>query len=110
MSSPIPSSTPTSEACNGDTLPARPLPKLFNSRDGSGPGTPIGFQRPHNKHLDHAVDAALRHPSPQPTHLGVPGTPHQILADDPGYIAATFEGKQKQMEQGMRFINLLKWH
>jgi glutamate dehydrogenase len=46
----------------------------------------------------------LRQPSPQPTHLGIPGTPgspHRVLSEeDPGYIAATFEGKQKQMEQG----------
>ncbi|KAJ5097533.1 Glutamate dehydrogenase NAD-dependent [Penicillium angulare] len=103
MSSPAPS-TPQSEASNGTSLPSRPLPKLFASQDGSsGTGTPIGFQRyPHNKHLDHAVGAALRQPSPQPTHLGVPGTPHRVLSEeDPGYIAATFEGKQKQMEQVM---------
>lgn len=103
MSSPAPS-TPLSEASNGPSLPTHPLPKLFASQDGSsGTGTPIGFQRPHNKHLDHAVGAALRQPSPQPTHLGVPGTPHRVLSEeDPGYIAATFEGKQKQMEQGKR--------
>lgn len=99
MSSPTPS-TPLSD--NGASLPSHPLPKLFDG--SSGTGTPIGFQRfPHNKHLDHAVGAALRQPSPQPTHLGVPGTPHRVLSEeDPGYIAATFEGKQKQMEQGMR--------
>lgn len=106
MSSPAPS-TPQSEVSNG-ALPARPAPKLFASQDGSsGTGTPIGFQRyPHNKHLDNVVGQALRQPSPQPTHLGIPGTPghgspHRILSEeDPGYIAATFEGKQKQMEQG----------
>jgi glutamate dehydrogenase len=91
---------------NGAALPSRPAQGLFNGRDGgSGTGTPIGFQRfPHNKHLDHVVGAALRQPSPQPTHLGIPGTPgspHRVLSEeDPGYIAATFEGKQKQMEQG----------
>ena len=99
MSSPI--STPQSES----GLPARPFPQALTSHDGSsGTGTPIGFQRypPHNKHLDHAVGNALRQPSPQPTHLGIPGTPqHRVLSEeDPGYIAATFEGKQKQMEQG----------
>lgn len=105
MSSPTPS-TPHSEISNGAALPSRPAQGLFNGRDGgSGTGTPIGFQRfPHNKHLDHVVGAALRQPSPQPTHLGIPGTPgspHRVLSEeDPGYIAATFEGKQKQMEQG----------
>lgn len=101
-----PASTPQSETPNGSSvsLPTRPQPKLFASQGGSsGAGTPIGFQRfpPHNKHLDHAVGNALRNPSPQPTHLGIPGTPHRVLSEeDPGYIAATFEGKQKQMEQG----------
>ncbi|KAJ5504460.1 Glutamate dehydrogenase NAD-dependent [Penicillium fimorum] len=103
-------STPQSETPNGQSvsLPARPLPKAFASQDGSsGTGTPIGFQRypPHNKHLDHAVGSALRQPSPQPTHLGIPGTPHRVLSEeDPGYIAATFEGKQKQMEQVMDIL------
>jgi glutamate dehydrogenase len=102
MASPAPSSTASE---NGTTLPSRPQPKLFASQDGSsGPGTPIGFQRyPHNKHLDHVVGAALRNPSPQPTHLGIPGSPSpRVLSEeDPGYIAAKFEGKQKQMEQVM---------
>lgn len=113
MSSPAPS-TPHSEFSNGTTLPVRSAPKLFSSHDGtSGTGTPIGFQRfPHNKHLDHVVGQALRQPSPQPTHLGVPGSghssPHRILSEeDPGYIAAKFEGKQKQMEQGMSPLALL---
>lgn len=104
MTSPAPS-TPQSEVSNGTTLPARPAPKLFASQDGgSGTGTPIGFQRfPHNKHLDHVI--GQRQPSPQPAHLGVPSSghssPHRVLSEeDPGYIAAKFEGKQKQMEQG----------
>ncbi|CAG7920769.1 unnamed protein product [Penicillium olsonii] len=105
MSSPV-STPPLEPNGNGVSLPNRPQPKLFASQDGSsGSGTPIGFQRfpPHNKHLDHAVGNALRQPSPQPTHLGIPGTPqHRVLSEeDPGYIAATFEGKQKQMEQVM---------
>ncbi|CAG8921495.1 unnamed protein product [Penicillium salamii] len=105
MSSPV-STPPLESNGNGVSLPNRPQPKLFASQDGSsGSGTPIGFQRypPHNKHLDHAVGNALRQPSPQPTHLGIPGTPqHRVLSEeDPGYIAATFEGKQKQMEQVM---------
>jgi len=106
MSSPAPI-TPPSESVNGASQPSRPQPKIFNSHDGSpGTGTPIGFQRyPQNKQLDHVVGQALRQPSPQPTHLAIPGTPgynpHRILSEeDPGYIAATFEGKQKQMEQG----------
>lgn len=93
------------EPPNGNGLPARPVPKMFANNDShSGSGTPIGFQRyPHNKHLDHAAGSDLRHPSPQPTHLGIPGAPHhRVLSEgDPGYIAAKFEGKDKQMTQGM---------
>jgi glutamate dehydrogenase len=113
MSSPTPS-TPPSET-NGAALPSRPAQGLFNGPyAGSGTGTPIGFQRfPHNKHLDHVVGAALRQPSPQPTHLGIPGTPgspHRVLSEeDPGYIAATFEGKQKQMEQGKTIARGINW-
>ena len=74
-----------------------------NDSHSSGPGTPIGFQRyPHNKILDNAAGSAMRQPSPQPTHLGIPGNQHRVLSEeDPGYVAAKFEGKQKQMEQGV---------
>ena len=90
------------------TLPIRQGPKLYASNDASrsGTGTPMGFQRyPQNKHLEGALGdgaARPRYPSPQPTHLGIPGTsPHRVLSEeDPGYIAAKFEGKQVQMEQG----------
>ncbi|KAJ0416041.1 Glutamate/Leucine/Phenylalanine/Valine dehydrogenase-domain-containing protein [Aspergillus carlsbadensis] len=86
-------------------LPVRPAPKLFGSNDGasSGAGTPIGFQRqPHNKILDNVAGSSVRLPSPQPTHLAIPGSPHRILSEeDPGYIAAKFEGKEHQMEQVM---------
>jgi glutamate dehydrogenase len=83
---------------NGD---GASTPKLFVD-GGSGPGTPIGFQRyPHNKHFDHVIRSPVRMPSPQPTHLSIPGTHHRVLSEeDPGYVAAKFEGKQKQMEQG----------
>ncbi|KAB8241936.1 NAD-specific glutamate dehydrogenase [Aspergillus flavus] len=89
-----------------NTLPVRPGPKLYGSNDGaqSGAGTPIGFQRhPHNKFLENVTGSNVRQPSPQPTHLGFPGGGlHRILSEeDPGYIAAKFEGKEKQMEQVM---------
>ena len=96
-------------------LPTRQGPKLYASNDGShsGTGTPMGFQRyPQNKHLEGALgDGASRprFPSPQPTHLGIPAaSPHRVLSEeDPGYIAAKFEGKQVQMEQGEFFIFFL---
>jgi glutamate dehydrogenase len=96
-------STPNGEP-KGIGLPTLSVPKLFADGNGtaSGSGTPIGFQRyPHNKHLDHVVRSPARQPSPQPTHLGFPGGQHRVLSEeDPGYVAAKFEGKHKQMEEG----------
>lgn len=89
---------------NSNSLLSQSGPKLFSNGESgtSGAGTPVGFQRhPHNKILENVV-RSQRLPSPQPTHLGIPGgSPHRVLSEeDPGYIAAKFEGKQKQMEQG----------
>ncbi|KAL4801417.1 Glutamate/Leucine/Phenylalanine/Valine dehydrogenase-domain-containing protein [Aspergillus unguis] len=89
-------------------LPIRPTPNAFGSTDSasSGTGTPIGFQRqPHNKILDNVTGSNHRLPSPQPTHLTVPGSPHRVLSEkDPGYIAAKFEGKEVQMLQVLEEI------
>ncbi|KAL4896285.1 NAD-specific glutamate dehydrogenase [Aspergillus ambiguus] len=107
MVSPASSSPRPDGQVNGNNvLPVRPGPKLFGSNEGasSGTGTPIGFQRhPHNKHFDNVTGPNVRQPSPQPTHLGIPGGgQHRILSEeDPGYVAAKFEGKEKQMEQVM---------
>ncbi|PYH90666.1 NAD-specific glutamate dehydrogenase [Aspergillus ellipticus CBS 707.79] len=108
MVSSAPSSSPIPDGhLNGnDTLPMRPVPKLYASNDSSqsGAGTPIGFQRhPHNKILDNVAGSSVRQPSPQPTHLGIPGGgQHRILSEeDPGYVAAKFEGKENQMEEVM---------
>lgn len=116
MSSPaIPHSDGQVSSDDDHALPTRQGPKLYASNDGShsGTGTPMGFQRyPQNKHLEGALGDATsrpRYPSPQPTHLGIPGTsPHRVLSEeDPGYIAAKFEGKQVQMEQGERPLSVL---
>lgn len=58
----------------------------------------------HNKILEHVVRTPGRQPSPQPTHLSVPGsTQHKVLQDEgSGYVAPKFEGKDLQMEQGKR--------
>ena len=55
-----------------------------------------------NKNLEHVVRTPGRKPSPQPTHLSVPGQPpHKMLNEEgPGYVAPKFEGKEKQMEEG----------
>ena len=54
-----------------------------------------------NKLLDSIIRAPGRTPSPQPTHLSVPGSNHQFLVekDEPGYVAPKFEGKEEQMEE-----------
>lgn len=56
----------------------------------------------HNKLLEHVVRTPGREPSPQPTHLSVPGSSqHRILHEEgSGYVAPKFEGKELQMDQG----------
>ena len=56
----------------------------------------------HNKHLDHVVRTPGRQPSPQPTHLSVPGSSYSRVVPDQGsgYVAPKFDGKEKQMELG----------
>ncbi|KAG9876568.1 hypothetical protein KCV05_g22019, partial [Aureobasidium melanogenum] len=56
---------------------------------------------PHNKALDHVIRPAGRQPSPQPTHLSVPGASNhsRVLSEQgSGYEAPKFEGKTQQME------------
>ncbi|MCJ1243598.1 NAD-dependent glutamate dehydrogenase [Trapelia coarctata] len=57
----------------------------------------------HNKLLEQVVRTPGRQPSPQPTHLSVPGaSSHRILQEEgPGYVAPKFEGKELQMDQVM---------
>ncbi|KAM0718013.1 hypothetical protein Q7P37_006345 [Cladosporium fusiforme] len=65
-------------------------------------GSANGAPKPVNKHLDTVIREPGRQPSPQPTHLGVPGTasptPHVLQETGSGYVAPKFEGKPKQME------------
>ncbi|ODH47434.1 hypothetical protein GX48_06470 [Paracoccidioides brasiliensis] len=87
------------------SMSTRPGPSPFSSKEGSGTGTPTtGFQRPPliNKQLEMVIRTPGRQPSPQPTHLGIPGGTHRVLSEEgPGYVAAKFEGKKKQMEAVM---------
>ncbi|KAK3058129.1 NAD-dependent glutamate dehydrogenase [Extremus antarcticus] len=64
---------------------------------------PNGTAAPQNKLLERVVRTPGREPSPQPTHLSVPGTvqSHVLHETDSGYVAAKFEGKEKQMEDVM---------
>lgn len=56
----------------------------------------------HNKLLEQVVRTPGRQPSPQPTHLSVPGpSQHRVLHEEgSGYVAPKFEGKELQMDQG----------
>lgn len=56
----------------------------------------------HNKILEQVVRTPGRQPSPQPTHLSVPGgSQHRVLHEEgSGYVAPKFEGKELQMDQG----------
>jgi glutamate dehydrogenase len=61
---------------------------------------PVPSRGPANKLLEQVIRTPDRMPSPQPTHLNVPGTAtHKVLREQgTGYVAPTFEGKTKQMD------------
>ncbi|KAK4994213.1 NAD-dependent glutamate dehydrogenase [Elasticomyces elasticus] len=57
---------------------------------------------PYNKLLEQVIRTPDRKPSPQPTHLSVPGSHYRILPEQgSGYVAPKFEGKEQQMEKVM---------
>ncbi|KEQ82009.1 NAD-dependent glutamate dehydrogenase [Aureobasidium pullulans] len=58
----------------------------------------------HNKPVEQVIRSPDRKPSPQPTHLSVPGTSNhsRVLSEQgSGYEAPKFEGKTLQMEEVM---------
>ncbi|KAI7492811.1 NAD-specific glutamate, partial [Hortaea werneckii] len=75
------------------------------SEPTNGAANGVNGNGPHNKLLERVVRTPGRQPSPQPTHLSVPGTPppqDRILHETgSGYVAPEFKGKQEQMEQVM---------
>ena len=95
---------PKARAVNGNGTFSRRASNSLPSGEVSGSSTPTtGFQRHAlvNKQLDMVMRTPGRQPSPQPTHLGIPGGTHRLLSEeDSGYVAAKFEGKNKQMEAG----------
>jgi glutamate dehydrogenase len=73
-----------------------------HSSNGLPVRTMNGQAAPHNKLLDQVIRTPNRMPSPQPTHLNVPGANahHRVLHEKgSGYVAPKFEGKKEQMEQ-----------
>jgi glutamate dehydrogenase len=74
---------------------------LSDAANGSANGHADATLPLRNKLHDHVIRTPGRQPSPQPTHLSVPGSQHKLLHDNSsGYVATTFEGKKQQMEQG----------
>ena len=91
--------TPNSTGPTSPSLPPQADKALTEPTNGKMPSSGVI----HNKLLDQVMHGPGRLPSPQPTHLGVPGTPgHLRFLDEegPGYVAPKFEGKEQQMEQG----------
>ena len=76
-----------------------PMPDKLNNLEGESKMPSNGVQ---NKLFEHVVRTPGRQPSPQPTHLGVPGSSqHRILHEEgSGYVAPKFEGKELQMDEG----------
>jgi hypothetical protein len=68
----------------------------------SGPHEQVPPNGIHNKLLEQVIRTPGRQPSPQPTHLSIPGpNQHRLLHEEgPGYVAPKFEGKEQQMEEG----------
>ena len=81
-----------------------PVSEAPNGANGSANGL-NGAAAPQNKLLEKVVRTPGRQPSPQPTHLSVPGgiapRPHVLQETGSGYVAPKFEGKAKQMEEVM---------
>ena len=61
-------------------------------------GVPNGAS---HKLVEAVIRTPGRLPSPQPTHLNVPGThtPRVLHEKGSGYVAPKFEGKEQQMEE-----------
>jgi glutamate dehydrogenase len=78
--------------------------QTIGDADGSinVPSKTNGNGTAHNKNLEQVIRAPGRQPSPQPTHLSVPGNEpfSRVLSDQgSGYEAPKFEGKTKQMDE-----------
>ena len=102
----VPSLTAMTEpdSSDGDLEPVQ-LPRRESTAE---PQERLPQNGVHNKLLDHVVRPSDRIPSPQPTHLSVPGSSqHKVLQEEgSGYVAPKFEGKELQMDQGMRLAGL----
>ena len=69
--------------------------------NGTSDGAAMNGSAPQNKILEKVVRTPGRQPSPQPTHLSVPGSIKAHVLHEPGsgYVAPQFEGKAQQLEE-----------
>ena len=99
-----------SEADSGtDDAPDVKLPRRESTTEAPPPVPPPNGI--HNKILEQVVRTPGRLPSPQPTHLSVPGPaqPRLLHEHGSGYVAPKFDGKASQMEQGKAFEHSLSF-
>lgn len=95
------------ESDNSDHVDTVQLPRRESTTEPPQERAPEN--RIHNKILEQVVRTPGRQPSPQPTHLSVPG-PSQLKVlqeEGSGYVAPKFEGKELQMDLGMQLRALL---
>ncbi|GAB7360944.1 hypothetical protein MBLNU230_g0928t1 [Neophaeotheca triangularis] len=76
---------------------------MADNSNGNGKLDGASGSGPHNKLLEQIIRTPQRQPSPQPTHLSVPGSkiPKVLHESGSGYVAPKFEGKEKQMDEVM---------
>ena len=91
---------PTEQVSENGVRNTVKLPRRESTAEPPERGPENGLR---NKIVDQIVRTPGRQPSPQPTHLSVPGsTQHKLLHEEgSGYVAPKFEGKELQMDQGM---------
>ena len=99
----VPSLSSMAEA-DSDDMDVVQLPRRESTSDPPPERAPPNGL--HNKILEQVVRTPGRQPSPQPTHLSVPGSsqPRVLHEEGSGYVAPKFEGKDLQMEQGMETL------
>ena len=86
------------------------LPQIIGTATPDGTKPVKAVAKPgqlHNKLHDHFARTADSTPSPQPSHLSVPGaagTDRYLPKEGSGYVAPKFEGKEQQMEEVMDMV------
>ena len=101
-------STMTDSDAGSENAPDLKLPRRESTVEPPEPA-PAPTNGVHNKILEQVIRTPGRQPSPQPTHLSVPGSsgqPRVLQEEGSGYVAPKFEGKELQMDQGKRELSI----